>query len=827
MEIVGYVLPALLGLALTAPTPDTRAECERAFQFARQIRGKVYKQTVAPHWLDNERFWYRNDLPGGRREFIRVDAARGVRERAFDHEKLARALSLACGRQVEADRLPFDAIGFTEAGAVQFAAFDRGWTCDPRTWAIRPTAVEELTLPKPAATSRAVSDDAAQEQTQIAFRNERTGPIGIFWLNGPRRTHYVTLEPGKTHVQHTYVGHAWLAADPNGFMLGVYTAGPDLSAFVIDESLKPRPEPPGRREGQGEPISPDGRYRAFIRDHNLYLRETATKAEFALTSDGTEQDAYGPPLLWSPDSTRLAAMQTRKGQARTIWFVESAPKDQLQPRLRSHPYLKPGDEIDVAKPRLFDIPNRRPIPISDELFATPWSITELHWSPDSTRLSFLYNQRGHQVMRVLSVRADDGAVQAIVDEKSPTFIDYAGKQFLRYADDTDEIIWMSERDGWNHLYLYDARTGEVKNQITRGEWVVRSVERVDEDRRQIWFCAGGIRPGQDPYYRHLCRVGFDGGGLVVLTEGDGDHEVTFSPDRRYLIDRWSRVDKPPVTELRSADDGRLIGTLEEADWSELLATGWRPPERFCAKGRDGKTDIYGIIIRPSTFDPNASCPVIEEIYAGPQGAFVPKAFGLQGRQREIAELGFIVVQIDGMGTSHRSKAFHDVCWKNLGDSGFPDRIAWMKAAARRYPSMDLSRVGIYGGSAGGQSALRALLAFGDFYKAAAADCGCHDNRMDKIWWNELWMGWPVGPHYEEQSNVTHAHKLKGKLLLTAGELDENVDPASTMQVADALIRADRDFELLILPGCGHGAGETPYGKRRRMDFFIRSLREGG
>jgi dipeptidyl aminopeptidase/acylaminoacyl peptidase len=346
---------------------------------------------------------------------------------------------------------------------------------------------------------------------------------------------------------------------------------------------------------------------------------------------------------------------------------------------------------------------------------------------------------------------------------------------------------------------------------------------VDEANRQIWFRAGGIRPEQDPYYVHLCRVNFDGSGLLVLTEGDGTHDVTFSPDRRFLLDRWSRVDQPPVTELRRAEDGRLICALEQADWSALLETGWQPPERFAAKGRDGETDIYGIIIRPSDFDPSRSYPVIEQIYAGPQGAFVPKAFGLEVRQHAIAELGFVVVQIDGMGTSHRSKAFHDVCWRNLGDSGFPDRILWMKAAAAKYPYMDLTRVGIYGGSAGGQSALRGLLAHGDFYKVGVADCGCHDNRMDKIWWNELWMGWPLGPHYEEQSNVTQAHRLEGKLLLTVGELDRNVDPASTMQVVDALIKADKDFDLLIVPGAGHGVGESPYAARRRMDFFVRHL----
>jgi dipeptidyl aminopeptidase/acylaminoacyl peptidase len=382
---------------------------------------------------------------------------------------------------------------------------------------------------------------------------------------------------------------------------------------------------------------------------------------------------------------------------------------------------------------------------------------------------------------------------------------------------------MSERDGWNHLYLIDAQTGVVKNQITRGAWLVRQVDRVDGDRRQVWFQASGIHSGQDPYHVHFARVNLDGTGLIALTAGDGTHQVEYSPDRRFLIDTYSRVDLPPVTELHKVEDGCLTRELERADWNALLATGWKVPERFVANGRDGKTDIHGVIFRPTNFSPEKKYPVIEQIYAGPQGAFVPKRFAALHRPQSLAELGFIVVQIDGMGTNWRSKSFHDVCWKNLADAGFPDRILWLKAAAQKEKAMDPSRVGLYGGSAGGQNALGGLLLHGDFYKVGAADCGCHDNRMDKIWWNELWMGWPLGPHYAEQSNVTLAPRLQGKLLLTVGELDRNVDPASTMQVVNALIKANKDFELVVFPGANHGAGESPYGRRRRQDFFVRHL----
>ena len=312
---------------------------------------------------------------------------------------------------------------------------------------------------------------------------------------------------------------------------------------------------------------------------------------------------------------------------------------------------------------------------------------------------------------MVAIDGKSGKARAIIDESSKTFIDYAHKFYLHEIEGAGEAVWMSERDGWNHLYLIDHKTGTVKNQITKGEWVVLGIERVDVEKRQIWFRAGGIHPDQDPYYVHHCRINFDGTGLVQLTRGDGTHTVRYSPDGRFLLDTYSRVDMPGITELRRADNGSLVCLLERGDMSALTNEGWKVPERFVAKGRDGKTDIHGVIYRPTNFDPARKYPVIEAIYAGPQGSFVPKAFNAFYRPQEMAELGFILVQIDGMGTSNRSKAFHDVCFKNLADSGFPDRILWMKAAAAKHPYMDLSRVGIYGGSAGGQSAPGAALEF--------------------------------------------------------------------------------------------------------------------
>ena len=376
---------------------------------------------------------------------------------------------------------------------------------------------------------------------------------------------------------------------------------------------------------------------------------------------------------------------------------------------------------------------------------------------------------------------------------------------------------MSERDGWHHLYLYDGATGQVKNQITKGEWIVRDVEKVDEAKRQIWFTASGMYPGKDPYLVHAYRINFDGSGLTALTTADANHDVSFSSDMAYYIDTYSRVDQANVSELRRTSDGAIVAEIERGDITALTAAGFKAPEVFTAKGRDGKTDIWGVIVRPTNFDPSKKYPVIENIYAAVYGSFVPKTFwpfgshssgdkviGMQAQ----AELGFIVVMVEGMGSLNRSKAFLDVAWKHIGDAGFPDRILWHQAVAAKYPYHDVTRVGLYGGSAGGQNAGGGVLFHADFYDAAVLYAGCHDNRMDKIGWNEKWMGWPLGPEYGESSNVDNAWRLKGKLLLVVGELDQNVDPASTLQVVNALIKANKMFDLLIVPGEGHSAGRT-------------------
>jgi dipeptidyl-peptidase 4 len=821
---LSLLFAALLLFATLSPAiasaQGSLADYQRAGELRSRTTDKVRNGAIRPRWIDEGKtLWYTRESSEGHTEYVVVDCQSGVLSPIVDLSEVIRS------------------IGDGE-GASPIVAFDGNslylhvvksgetWRYDIQAREAKAIDLAEAPLLHLKSQSRVQRSRAGRGESSIVFVNGLEEHLSIYWVNeGGGRSSYGEVAPGETHEQHTFAGHAWVLLDDSGTDRAAFIAGPGGKiAWIGPETTRPGEERESpRKERNKDDEKPRREVKVFVREHNVWLRNRTTDEETALTTDGTAENSYGGKPHWSPDGTRVVVDRTVATEARKVYYVESAPRDQLQPKLHSYNYRKPGDPIPTARPHLFDVVEGREIPVDDTLFANPWSITNRRWSPDSSRFSFLFNQRGHQTLRVVSIDAKSGEARAIIDEKSETFIDYSQKQTFRLLEDSSEIIWSSERDGWNHLYLLDAKTGELKNRITSGEWVVRGIDRIDEEERQVWFRAGGIHEGQNPYHVHFARVNFDGSELLLLTEGDGTHQLSFSGDREYYIDSYSRVDLPPVAELRRAVDGSLVRELERADWSALLETGWKPPERFVAKGRDGVTDIWGIIRRPTNHDPAKMYPVIEYIYAGPHSSFVPLSFHRHSSQSEVAELGFIVVQIDGMGTNHRSKAFHDVCWKNLGDSGFPDRILWMEAAAKRDPSMDLSRVGIYGGSAGGQSALRALLAHGDFYHAAVTDCGCHDNRMDKIWWNEAWMGWPIGPHYEEQSNVTQAHRLEGKLLLVVGEMDENVDPASTMQVVDALIRADKDFDLLLVPGAGHGASESSYGRRRRRDFFVRNL----
>ena len=591
-----------------------------------------------------------------------------------------------------------------------------------------------------------------------------------------------------------------------------------VDAVVAEKPRALKPDNPGAPAESG-PKSPDGRWTARVSDNTIWVRDGGG-AESALTHAGEAAHPFGEQR-WSPDSKTLAVFQIDAALVKSVYMVESSPANGgTRGVLHSHPYAQPGDKNTTYALWLCNPATKSVVPaqIEPNDFG---DVPDLQWSADGHMVFYEKTDRGHQRFRVIAVDTRTGQTRSVIDERAKTFIN-TSNSYTYYPKSAGEIIYLSEQDGWRHLYLYDTQLGTLKNRITQGPWVVREVERVDEDTRQIWFQASGRNPGQDPYLIHHYRVNFDGTGLVALTEGNGRHSLQYAPDRSSFVDTYSRADSPPVHELRRTSDGALLCALETADISALTGSGWKAPEVFRAKGRDGVTDIWGLVFRPSNLDPALSYPILENIYAGPQDSFVRKTFAVRDEMQSLADLGFIVVQCDGMGTRNRSKAFHDVCWRNLKDGGLPDRIAWISALAQTYPYCDTRRVGIYGVSAGGQSAAGALLFHPEFYKVAVASCGCHDNRIDKQWWNEQWMGYPVGPWYADSSNITHAANLRGKLLLLVGELDSNVPPESTLRLADHLIKAGKDFDLLVLPGLDHTSGGS-YGERRRRDYFLRHL----
>ena len=589
-------------------------------------------------------------------------------------------------------------------------------------------------------------------------------------------------------------------------------------------------------------MSPDGKWELYIRDFNVWIKENGTNKEYQLSFDGAERAGYGQ-VRWSPDSRTIFAMKQYEVDTRQILLAESRPTNQTQPNYRWIDYAKPGDALAQNIPVLFNVETKQQIPFDASSFNNQYSLYFSAWSPDSKYAIFHYNQRGHQVYQIVAINTETGEYRALVDEQSNTFI-YYNDIVTRYLDGGNTLLFTSERDNWRHLYTVDIATGNVK-QITKGKWNVREILHLDEEQGIILCYANGLKAkeergnvapgtvsaagkkgkpqGEDPYNKHLIKVEIATGKVTDLTPENGHHTVYFNGNYSYFVDNYSRPDMAPVAVLKESGSGKVVLPLQTAKLDRLLETGYTLPEVFVAKGRDGKTDIWGTIHRPSNFDPSKKYPVIEYIYAGPHDSFVDKNFVIRNRFDRLKEMGFIVVYIDGMGTDNRSKEFQDVCWRNLKDAGFPDRILWMKAAASVYPEMDIDKVGIYGYSAGGQSAMGALLFYPEFYKVAVALCGCHDNRMDKIWWNEQWMGYPIGPWYGESSNVDNAHKLQGDLLLINGELDDNVDPASTLQVVSELVKHNKQFEQLYLPGHNHNLG-SEYITRRIYEFFYRKCR---
>ena len=605
---------------------------------------------------------------------------------------------------------------------------------------------------------------------------------------------------------------------------------------LIDYECKERPG-----DNPDEVLSPNKQWAAYVKDHNLCLRNAVTGTSAQLTQDGVRGWDYATPLpalrllveqgredvkqppavFWSPDSSKLITYRIDSRSAGRFTSIQYVPPDQLRPKAYTVVYPLPGEVLPKVEPIVFDIQSEKRIDVKTAPLELPFQDgPSFEWFPDSKAIFYDYDERGFKTKEIRVVDTETGEQKVLIRERSDQYVD-PGETFFRFDHETREILFSSERDGWNHLYLY-SKAGQLENQLTQGSWVVRQIEYVDEANRRVLFLAGGREKGEDPYQTHLYSVGYDGKGLTLLTPENASHSVIVSPDGSFFVDNYSRPDLPAVSVLRRSKDGSEVRTLEKTDTSSLLETGWKFPEAFQGKAADKTTDLYGLIWRPSNFDPSKKYPIIEQVYTGPQGFFVPKTFGGTLRLQSMAELGFIVVMVDGRGTTGRSRAFHLFSYRNLGGA-FEDHVTMINQMAARYPWMDASRVGIYGNSAGGYGAAHAMLVFPDFYKVGLASSGDHDARLDKAWWNELYQGYPVQDDYAGQSNVTMADRLQGHLLLEHGDVDDNVHPVETLRFVDALIKANKNFDMLFVPNMYHGEGANPYLVRRRWDYFVQYL----
>ncbi len=735
------IIPLAVLLVTKSSAQGTFEDYQRADQFITQNAEKLMANLrVAPHWIDeSSSFWYRNRLIDNHKEFILVDSEKGVRERAFDHERLAIALSKQGVKSYRATKLPFDFFEYSSDDAIEFQFGKSRWRCDLK----------------------------------------------------------------------------------------------DYSLEKIEEKEKP------------SGLSPDSSWVAFYRDYNLWLRSTDSGEEWPLTTDGAEKHDYGywpswyelenlskpaepsvpeVSISWSPDSKKILAFRLDRRNAQKLFLMKYAPEDDLRAQAFAYERALPGDTLlTMVEYMVFDAESRGRVNLQLEKWPSFLASGGPFWLENSRRLHFRRFHRGYNFVELLEIDATTGGVRKILEERQKTFVDL----YLldsRFLKEREKILWTSERSGWNHIYLFDAKTGAMNKQVTQGDFMVHALQRVDEKRREIWFTAGGREKERDPYFSHLYKVGFDGKGLKLLTPEDADHSVSFSPNGEFFVDVFSRVDLAPKSVLRRSKDGKIVRVLEEANIEKLLATGWRHPEAFKVKGRDGETDIYGAIFRPANFDSTKKYPVIDATYTGPHTFRTPKSFfgAYRDHAQALAQIGFIVVTVDGLGTSRRSKAFHDFSHQNLGDAGSADHILAIKKMARKYAWMDTTRVGIFGHSAGGYEAAHALLVHPEFYKVAISSAGNHDHRMAKVWWPEKFMGL-LGEHYEQQSNLTLAKNLQGKLLLATGDMDNNVNPAATIRLADALIKSNKDFDLLMIPNKSHRLSDHPYFLRKRWDYFVEHL----
>ncbi len=752
--LLAFVLSAVfaapvLGQEPYAPTALTAADYARAdsllgFRTMLLVSGGE----VEAEWLSDDRFWYRNRVSGGT-EFVLVDPARGTRERMFDHERLAAALSAAADTTYQAFQLPFRALDLTADGrSLTIAHRNRRFTCDV--------------------------------------------------------------------VEYRCVG----------------------------EAVPPDAAPPH------SVTSPDGRRAAYVKDWNLWVRDLASDEETQLTADGVESFGYAtnnagwtksdePVLLWSPDSRRIATFQH---DARGVGDMTLVATNVGRPRVERWPYPFPGDSLIFriervivnldapGGPRLVRLrmaPDQHRSTVCDHVFCNgEWA--DVAWTPDGGRLAFVSSSRDHKSATLRIADAETGEVRDVLNETVDTFYESGNDAFnWRVLPESNEVIWYSQRDDWGHLYLYDLATGQLEHQITKGAWNVDRVLRVDPASRTVWFVANGREPG-NPYFQYLYRIGLDGTNLQVLTPDSANHGITMSPSGRYFVDNRSTPTQPWISEVRD-DTGARVLDLEATDISRLEAIGWQPPIPFSVKARDGTTDLYGILYRPTRFDPSKKYPIVNSIYPGPQSGSVGTWGFTLNTPQSMAELGFVVVELDAMGTPARSKSFHEAYYGDMGDNGLPDQITGMRQLAERYPWIDIERVGIYGHSGGGYASADAILRYPSFFDVAVASSGNHDNRNYEDDWGEKWQGLlesdPDGTtNYDNQANQLLAGNLKGKLLLAHGGMDSNVPPSNTLLLVEALQAANKDFDFLLFPNARHGYGASSlYWARVRWDYFVRNL----
>lgn len=634
--------------------------------------------------------------------------------------------------------------------------------------------------------------------------------------------------------------------------------GSDYSLDLRDHSLNQVGE-----VAQAEYLSPDGSKAAYIDAYNLWLRDTASNELTQLTFDGEENYGYatnnagwirddGPVLLWSPDSSKIA---TFRHDGRNVGEMYLYSTEVGHVELDAWKYPLPGDDtifmIERLVVHLEDAPrivrlNMPPDPhrstTSDHIAGAGGRFLDVQWSDDSDSLSFVSSSRDHKIAQLRIADPQSGEVRDVFEEEAETqYESGSGSENWRVISERNEFLWFSEKDNWGHLYLHDLTTGELKRQLTSGSWMVLQVSKLDLQNQQLYF-TGSNREAGDPYYQYLYRINLDGSGLVNLTPEIANHVINWSEAENYFTDVYSTPTTAPQSLIRNAS-GEQVLALEQADISALLADGWVAPEPFVVKARDQLTDIYGLLYKPSNFDASKSYPVLNYLYPGPQGGSIgTRSFRASRNDKQaLAELGFIVVELDAMGTPGRSKSFHDAYYGDMGDNGLPDQIAGIRQLAAQNPWMDLDRVGIWGHSGGGFASTAGILRYPEFYKVAVSGSGNHDNRNYEDDWGERWQGlletFPESnpldseagssggtTNYDGQANQLLAANLQGKLLLAHGMLDSNVHPSSTLLVVEALIEAEKDFDLVILPNAGHGYGNRRYFMKRRWDYFVEHLK---